>query len=135
MSSRIMLKSFGSAKMPSAQFHINKAKRNEKFYCSHKLETSGYNEWAITVLFYILLHYVDAVLSQDTNLSRDMQNPHDHKKRKKAITLSTPLSPISIMYLNMCDRSWEARYQRLHFPDNYFNKLVSLVSSQHTHIL
>ena len=113
--------------MPSMEFHITKAKRNEGFYKLHKLETSDFKEWAIIVQFYISLHYVDAVLSQDAALPSGMQNPNDHTKRKRAIAQCAQLAPIASMYLNLCDRCREARYYKDHFPDDYFNNLVTRV--------
>lgn len=113
--------------MPSAQFHIEKARRNEEFYTSHKLETSGFNDWAIVVLFYTLMHYVDAVLKQDTSLSSGLRDPIGHPDRKIAIAKCSELDQIANNYLVLYDRSREARYYCHNFPDDYFNKLVSLV--------
>jgi hypothetical protein len=113
--------------MPDAQFHIKKARRNEDFYISHKLETSGFNDWAIVVLFYILMHYVDAVLRQDISLSNDLRDPSNHPDRKMAIAKCSELDQIANNYLVLYDRSREARYYYHNFPDDYFNNLVSLV--------
>ncbi len=122
-----MLRYFGDVKMPSAQVHIDKARRNEEFYTSHKLETCGFNEWAIVVLFYALMHYVDAVLNQDTSLSNYYRDPSGHADRKTAIAKCPALDQIANNYFNLYDRSREARYYLLNFNDQYFIKLVSMV--------
>ena len=113
--------------MPNVQFHIKKARRNEDFYTLHKLEASGFNDWAIVVLFYTLMHYVDAVLKQDTSLSNDLRDPGGHSDRKIAIAKCSKLDPIANNYLVLYDRSREARYYYHNFPDDYFNKLLSVV--------
>jgi len=113
--------------MPSVQFHIKKARRNESFYQSNSIETSGFNDWAIVILFYTIMHYVDAVLKQDTSLSNELRDPNCHPDRKIAIAKCSELDQITSNYLVLYERSREARYYRHDFPDDYFSRLVSLV--------
>jgi hypothetical protein len=108
-------------------FHVNKAERNEQFYQVHNLSTSNFNEWAIVVLFYASMHYVDAVLCQDTSLSPRMRDPDDHKVRNLAVSQCSKLNPIAPMYINLRDRCWEARYYKISFPSNYLGKLENRV--------
>lgn len=122
-----MLRYIGNVEMPDVQFHIKKAKRNEDFYTSQKLETSGFNDWAIVVLFYTLMHYVDAVLKQDISLSNDLRDPSGHSNRRLAIAKCSKLDQIVNNYQLLYDRSREARYYCHDFPNYYFNNLVSLV--------
>jgi len=108
-------------------FHVNKAERNEQFYQAHDLGTSDFNEWAIVVLFYASMHYVDAVLYQDTSLPLKMRNPKDHKVRNIAISQCSQLNPIAPMYVDLRDRCWQARYHIISFPSNYLAKFESRV--------
>lgn len=112
--------------MPNAQFHISKAERNEEFYQSCELDSSKFNEWAIVLLFYISMHYVDAVLSQDTTLSQELRDPENHFTRNRAISQCPGLSPIASMYLNLYHRSKDARYRIIHFPNGYLSRLKTI---------
>lgn len=100
-------------------FHISKAKRNERFYRKDELEISNFTEWSVVVLFYAAVHYIDAVLSQDTSLSPEYRDPIDHSTRNIAVTKCLNLFPIAREYLQLYRRSIEARYNQLTFPDNY----------------
>jgi len=111
--------------MGNTHFHIIKAKRNEEFYESYNLDKSQFNEWAIVVLFYASMHYVDAVLYQDTSLPQEMRNPIDHKKRDIAIARCSKLDPIAPIYKNLRDRCREARYYKICFPNDYLGKFVT----------
>lgn len=104
--------------MPPATFHVNKAERNEQFYSSQNLVNSPFNEWAVVVLFYVAVHYVDAVL--DRYLSC---HPGNHQERNIELAKSFQISPIASMYLNLYDRSRDARYNIIKFPDDYLQKL------------
>ena len=109
-----------------AQFHISKAERNEAFYKMHKMDTldaATFNEWAVVVLFYVSMHYIDAVLSQDTLLADDLRDPTDHPTRNRAISQCSGLTPVRSMYLNLYNRSRDARYNRICFPNDFINKL------------
>lgn len=113
--------------MSNTQFHVTKAERNEEFYRSCDLEKSKFNEWCIVVLFYVSMHYVDAVLYQDASLPKNMQNPKDHKVRNRAVSQCTELGQVAIMYSNLRDRCWEARYHKMCFPDNYIHNFKARV--------
>lgn len=112
-----------------ANFHISKAERNESFYNTHKMDTldsTTFNEWSVVVLFYILMHYIDAILSQDTSLDDNLRDPIDHATRNKALSQCSGLTSISSMYLNLYNRSRDARYTRICFPNDYLNKLETI---------
>lgn len=111
--------------MGDAHFHVRKAERNEQFYQTHNLSTSDFNEWAIVVLFYVSMHYVDAVLYEDTSLPPNMRNPKDHKLRNIAVSQCLALNQIAPIYSNLRDRCWEARYHKISFPSNYLAKFES----------
>jgi hypothetical protein len=104
-------------------FHISKAERNESFYNSLNLESCDFNEWAVIVLFYVILHYVDAVLSQDGMLGNDLREPENHYVRNRAVSQCSLLSPIARNYYTLYNRSMEARYEKFCFSDGYLQKL------------
>ena len=102
-------------------FHISKAKRNERFYRKHDLAQSTFNEWAIVTLFYASLHYVDAILSLDANLTDDLREPVNHVARKTAVSQCQALLPIASKYLQLDNRSRLARYTQTFFAENVFS--------------
>ena len=109
------------------KFHITKAERNEEFYHSCGLEKSRFNEWCVVVLFYVAMHYIDAVLFQDASLTKNMQNPKDHKVRTVAVSQCAKLNHVATMYSNLRDRCWEARYHKICFPDGYLHNFTTRV--------
>ncbi len=52
--------------MPTKDEHLRKATHNEKFFDDFNLASSAYPDWAITVLFYSALHYVEAFFAAQT---------------------------------------------------------------------
>jgi len=108
--------------MPAATAHIGKAERNEEFYAQIGLSSSKFNEWAIVCLFYITVHYVDAVLAGDSSLSINYQHPESHKDRHAAIAKCGKLSNIAIWYYVLYDRSLDARYKCIIFNNDYLAK-------------
>jgi len=102
-------------------YHISKAKRNERFYRKHDLDKSTFNEWAVVTLFYSSLHYIDAVLSQDTSLPGDLRDPRNHQKRRDAILRCRDLRSIENEYIQLSDRSWQARYNQTYFKEGILN--------------
>jgi hypothetical protein len=109
-----------------ARFHIFKAERNEAFYAKHNMssmDSATFNEWAVVILFYISMHYIDAVLSQDTSLPEDLRDPGDHPARNRAVSQCPGLISVGSMYLNLYQRGRDARYNRICFPNDYVYKL------------
>ena len=104
-------------------FHISKAKRNVEFYQKHKLRESGFNEWAATVLFYVCVHYVDAVLCADVTLNSYQRQPENHFARNHAVSKCSKLQGIAASYLNLYHRSVDARYKELTFSSNFLATL------------
>jgi len=104
-------------------FHVSKAKRNERFYRKHDLDKSTFNEWAVVTLFYSSLHYVDAVLSLDTDLPDALRDPDNHFFRNQAVSQCKALLPIASKYLQLSDRSREARYNQTFFREGILNDI------------
>lgn len=109
--------------MASKTFHINKAERNEQFYQSHNLRVSLFAEWAVVVLFYTAMHYVDAVLAQEVGLSPQFRQPHAHTDRNAGVAKSSTLRPVASMYMNLYHRSRDARYTQISFPNHLLGQL------------
>ena len=112
--------------MGAQSFHIEKAERNERFFQSCNLGASLYNEWAVVVLFYAAVHYVDAVLARESVLPRTQRHPHDHPRRNTGVANSPTLGPIALLYLNLYDRSRDARYTHISFPNYVLNNLETI---------
>jgi hypothetical protein len=106
-------------------FHISKAKRNERFYRKHDLDKSTFNEWAVVTLFYSSLHYVDAVLSLDTDLPDELRDPANHLIRNKAVSQCKALLPIASKYLQLSEHSRKARYDQTCFRKGILKDIKS----------
>ncbi len=109
--------------MGSTKFHIDKAERNEQFFQSNNLRTSSFNEWGVTVLFYSAMHYVDAVLAQETALPLHYHHPKKHPYRNTGVAKSLTLASVYNDYRALHDRSIDARYNRISFPPNFLSNL------------
>lgn len=88
--------------MPSKEEHLLKAERNQKF--AETLTATQYLDWAVTVLFYAALHYVDAVLAVSGI------DPNDHTERQDAIVRNITLKRIYPEYRTLEVLSRNARY-------------------------
>ncbi len=111
--------------MGDDSFHCDKATRNSDFFASANLDSTSFPEWAVVVLFYECLHYIDAILWKDTSLSAGLRNPCDHWHRQEALCNCTQLSTIAPFYLNLKDRSRDARYTRLQISPSEYAKIKS----------
>lgn len=109
--------------MPPQHFHITKAERNEQFYDAYALGTSTFNEWAAVVLFYTIMHYLDAVFSCDAGLPADLRQPQTHWKRNSALSKCPSLGPIAKAYMHLYHRSRDARYNQISFPPGFLKQL------------
>lgn len=91
--------------MASSLAHLTQAQTNEGFYEDLGAERSNTPEWAMTVLFYAAVHYVQAACVH----LRYQPEPSDHKERKKAIR--TEFRGIASDYESLEDASRRARYE------------------------
>lgn len=91
--------------MPDRRQHLQRARDNGRL--AHCLDTQlGYCvDWAITMLFYSALHYVDAYLAGKGT------HPSDHRSRDNEVAHIGTLSGIYRDYRRLKDLSREARYQ------------------------
>ena len=93
--------------------HLSQADKNEKFYlaiCSSNALSEQFTDWAVVVLFYSALHYVDAFLDTEEI------HPRTHTERNRLVSRKHQISDIYPNYLSLHDRSIDARYNLVCFP-------------------
>jgi hypothetical protein len=91
--------------MASSLDHFQQAQSNEGFYEALGADSSTTPEWAMTVLFYSALHYVQAALIHLQSGSA----PTDHDKRRGAVR--TQFRSIAGKYEALYNASIRARYE------------------------
>lgn len=99
--------------MASEGAHVNQAEKNHRFYqriIEPDSNLAEFNDWAITGLFYSALHYVDALFD-----SRGSIHPSSHRQRNFLLAQTTEFRPIARDYLELYDRSQDARYNLVSF--------------------
>lgn len=89
--------------MPPAASHLEQARHNANFYAT--IDKAVCADWAITVLFYTALHYVDALLAQQG------VHPTSHAGRNRALERIAELRPIYADYESLKNASYNARYE------------------------
>jgi len=91
--------------LPSKEEHLKQANKNERFYVTFELDDTEFLDWAVTVLFYSILHYVDAFLAD-----RMGYDPPDHYRRTSCCEKIPELRQIYNQYMRLKDQSEKARY-------------------------
>lgn len=117
--------------MPSRDVHLTRAEQNEQFARTLNLDDSFYTDWAIAILFYSALHYIDAYFAL-THV-----HPRDHDKRDAAIEKNGTLTEIYRDYRRLKDVSEDARYDAAGFDrskfmemDTRFTRIKQLVQAR-----
>lgn len=95
--------------MPDKATHIAQANHNAAF--RDTIDNSVYSDWAVTVIFYQALQYVDALLAQMGNIHLG-----GHDVREGHIKSSPELRPILNFYYRLKNRSRNARHHAARFP-------------------
>jgi hypothetical protein len=95
--------------LPNKPQHLKKAATNESLALSLNLAVPGAPDWAITMLFYTAVHYVEAFFSKTG------QHLKRHKLRVSAIQANAQLRPIYKDYRELQTYSETARYQAVFF--------------------
>ena len=95
--------------MPSRVNHLAQADKNERL--SRGIAESGTfpegaTDWEVTMIFYSALHLVDAFLDQSQGI-----HPVSHRNRGWYISNVTQLQPIVRNYIDLYERSVDARYR------------------------
>lgn len=96
--------------MPSKEEHLKQANKNERFYVTFELDDTEFLDWAVTALFYCILHYVDAFLADRLN-----HHPLHHGQRTPYVARCQGLNHIYGEYMKLKDESEKARYRLSQF--------------------
>lgn len=89
--------------MPGVSEHLTRAANNEQFF--YALDHSRYSDWAVTVLFYAALQYIDAYLA-----SIGIYDPGGHDVRDGLIQRTTAIRHLWPQYKRLKNFSRNARY-------------------------
>lgn len=89
--------------MPDVSTHLQQATHNEAFFSGINLDV--YGDWAVTVLFYTALHYIDAYLATVGQL-----DPGSHDVRDSLIGRYAPTRQVWREYRRLKSFSRSARY-------------------------
>lgn len=91
--------------MPTKEEHIAKAEGNAAFALSLPLENQTKIDWALIVLFYAALHYVEAYLSTIG------QHLRSHTTRDNAVGRDSNLRKVYSEYQDLKYYGYNARYE------------------------
>ncbi len=91
--------------MPSKQEHITKAAGNAALALSMPLNNQTQIDWALVILFYAALHYVEAYLS---TLDQHLRS---HTTRDNAVGRDSNLKKIFLEYQDLKFYGYNARYE------------------------
>lgn len=98
--------------MPDRNSHLQKATDNETLARSLNWDDTTEADWAVTMLFYSALHYIDAFLAGKNT------HPRDHQARDSAIENNGTISVLYNDYRRLKDGSRSARYDFPAFQRN-----------------
>src|SRR5438067_818164 len=101
--------------MPTGAQRLDQYRRNAAL--SLHLEARGDFDWAVTTLFYAVLHLVDVYLA------RLGQPANSHKARHDRSARDPNLSQIEKLYVALEDRSIDARYRCYSFSPAYVQRV------------
>ena len=115
--------------VPSKDEHLNRATDNETLARSLDLDKPVCVDWAITILFYSALHYIDAYLAGK------LQHPPDHTARDSQVSSNASLADIYRDYRFLKDKSEEARYNIANFHKSQLPKIEDRFKKIRAHVL
>ncbi len=104
--------------MPSESAHVAQAEKNERFYNAITSQDAfnDYPDWAVVALFYSALHYVDSYLGHLLRTADpDRAHPKGHRARHTVVSQLPQLAPVAPNYLELYNRSIDARYELISF--------------------
>jgi hypothetical protein len=106
--------------MPEQRDHEGQEASNKAFY---RGLDAHYDDWAITVLFYVAVHTVHAFLADQGTLTAEQRHPSSHDDVEIALR-EAGKSTAASSYHMLRDASRQVRYECRRFPDripNYAN--------------
>jgi hypothetical protein len=117
--------------MPSENEHLNKARNNRALaYALNPATGPNTCGWAITILFYSALHYVEAYHAK-LNPPQHYQN---HNELKRVIVSNANLRAIADDYEDLFQFSWNARYGTAQYGEVQINEAKQLQTTVQGHI-
>ena len=96
--------------MPQRHQHLSRAEQTEQLALALDRDRPVCVDWAVTMLFYSALHYIDAFLT-----GKNM-HPMNHRVRDEEVERNGTLSYIYGAYRRLKDLSRAARYEIPNFP-------------------
>lgn len=114
--------------MPDRAQHLERAAGNEDLARSLNLDEGLEVDWAVTMIFYSALHYIDSFLA-GKNL-----HPRDHDIRDAEIERNGSLNPIYKDYRRLKDASRAARYDIANYHKTDLIKFDSKFQNVKQHI-
>jgi len=101
--------------LPKRHEHHKRAQDNESLSAALNHTIPHCVDWAVTMLFYAGLHYIDAFLAGKN------AHPLNHEARDEEIESNGSLSPIYRDYRRLKDLSRAARYEIANFGPDQLN--------------
>lgn len=114
--------------MPSRDEHLSKARKNKEFVESINLDNPTRVGWALTVLFYSALHYIEAYNAKYSCHCKNHQDLNDNIERNPMLT------DISDDYLDLANFSWNARYKAVNYTKKEFEEALQYHAAIEKHI-
>jgi hypothetical protein len=96
--------------VPQRHEHLSRARQTEQLALALNRDLPVCIDWAVAMLFYAALHYIDAFLAGKS------VHPMNHKQRDEKIERNGSLSGIYGAYRRLKDLSRAARYEIPNFP-------------------
>lgn len=91
--------------MPSKDKHVTQADHDRVFWNGFDLDSTPFQDWVVTGIFYEGVHWVEAFLATSGNHSVD------HKERMFVVSHNKRLAPIAVGLELLKHESENARYQ------------------------
>jgi hypothetical protein len=113
--------------VPTRDEHINRAEENEQMAKAMDLSKGVNVGWAITIIYYSALHYVDAYLEVQSI------RPPNHEERDARV--NSKLKDIYNEYRYLKHKSREARYSIANYTKENFYSACPKLSKIKTYIL
>jgi uncharacterized protein (UPF0332 family) len=105
--------------MPSENVHKRQAEHNRRFLDWLDLDVTQYLDWAVTVIFYTALHFVEWLLATK-GLHSDT-----HDNRHQAMGRVSELRPIYPDYRELETQSHRSRYEGAQFSRNFVKSTLA----------
>jgi hypothetical protein len=114
--------------VPQRHEHLGRAEQTEQLALALNRHLPVCIDWAVVMLFYSALHYIDAFLAGKN------VHPMSHKQRDEEIERNGSLSEIYGAYRRLKDLSRAARYEIPNFPPEKLDVARDRLSSIKRHL-